>query len=128
MAIMLAFLPLIGGLFGLKGRAAGIVGGIVTLLGALLIVWGGWSLIKGRIIKTHDLEQELGIAKQKGEADSTAGDERSTDVTRVRRETDELKETVDEASSEGRDPRAAYYACVQLQQSARAANKPVPSC
>lgn len=125
---MFGFLPVIGMFFGLKGKAAGIVGGIVTLIGALLIVWGGWSLIKGRIIKAHDLEQELGIAKKKGEADSTAGDERSTDVTRVRREADELKETVNAAKSEGRDPRAAYYACVQLQQSARAANKPVPAC
>jgi hypothetical protein len=125
---MLAFLPLIGGLFGLKGRAAGIVGGLISLLVIVGILFGGWQLVKHNIIAKHDLEQEAQIAKQKGEADSTAGDERSTDVTRVRRETDELKETVNAAKSEGRDPRAAYYACVQLQQSARAANKPVPSC
>lgn len=125
---MFAFLPLIGGLFGLKGRAAGIVGGLISLLVIVGILFGGWQLVKHNIIKKHDLEQEAQIAKQKGEADSTAGDERSTDVTRVRRETDELKETINAAKAEGRDPRAAYYACVQLQQSARAANKPVPAC
>lgn len=125
---MFAFLPIIGGVFGLKGRAAGIVGGIITLIGVLLLLWGAWAVIKNNIVDEHDAKQEAEIAKQKGEADSTAGDERSTDVTRVREEADELKETVDEAKSEGRDPRAAYYECVQLQQSARAANKPVPAC
>jgi hypothetical protein len=125
---MFAFLPLIGGLFGLKGKAAGIVGGLISLLVIAGILFGGWSLIKHNIIEKHDLEQEAQIAKQKGEADSVAGDERSTDVTRVRRETDEIKEAVNDAKAEGRDPRAAYYDCVKLQQSARAANKPVPSC
>ena len=37
---MFGFLPVIGAVFGLKGKAAGIVGGIVTLIGILLLVWG----------------------------------------------------------------------------------------
>lgn len=124
----MAFLGIIGGVFGLQGKAASIVGGVISLLLLAGVLFGGWSLIKHNIIEKHDLEQEAQIAKQKGEADSAAGDERSTDVTRVRQETDEIKEAVKDAKAEGRDPRIAYYDCVRLQQSARAANKPVPAC
>lgn len=124
----MSLLLMIGGLFGLKGKAASIVGGLLSLLVIAGVVLGGWHLVKKNIIEKHDLEQEAQVAKQKGAADSTAGDERAVDTIRVRQEAAAIKEAVKDAKAEGRDPRSAYYHCVELQQAARSANSPVPAC
>ena len=66
--------------------------------------------------------------ENKGKADTKAGETRTTDAVRAQVERQELEETVNEARSEGRDPRAAYYECVRLQQQARAGRRPAPTC
>ena len=78
-----------------------------------------------------DLAREQGnveALENKGKADTKAGETRTTDAVRAQVERQELEETVDEARSEGRDPRAAYYECVRLQQQARAGRRPAPTC
>lgn len=64
----------------------------------------------------------------KARADEHAAEARGRDQGRAATEAEQLKETVDEAVEQGRDPRAAYYECVRLQQSARAAGRPAPAC
>ena len=78
-----------------------------------------------------DLAREQGnveALENKGKADTKAGETRTTDAVRAQVERQELEETVNEARSEGRDPRAAYYECVRLQQQARAGRRPAPTC
>ena len=80
------------------------------------------------IIKAHDAERDAATAKADRKADAQSAEERRADDTRLAHETNEVKEAVNEARVEGRDPRAAYYECVKLQQSARALGKPPPDC
>ena len=78
-----------------------------------------------------DLAREQGnveALENKGKADTKAGETRTTDAVRAQVERQDLEETVNEARSEGRDPRAAYYECVRLQQQARAGRRPAPTC
>ena len=78
-----------------------------------------------------DLAREQGnveALENKGKADTKAGETRTTDAVRAQVERQEREETVNEARSEGRDPRAAYYECVRLQQQARAGRRPAPTC
>ena len=80
------------------------------------------------IIKSHDAEREAQIAKDDRKADAHAAEQRRADDARSITENQEVKEAIQDAKAEGRDPRAAYYACVQLQQAARAGHKPPPDC
>ena len=98
---------------------------VVLLLGAL----GTAKCAYDRsIIKAHDAERDAATAKADRAADAKSAEERRADDSRLAQETQEVKEAVDEARSEGRDPRAAYYACVKLQQSARARGEPPADC
>lgn len=80
------------------------------------------------IIKAHDAERDAATAKADRKADTKAAEERRSDDARLTTETQEIKDAVDEAKRTGADPRAAYYACVRLQQSARARGEPPPNC
>lgn len=78
-----------------------------------------------------DLARERGnveALEDKGKADANASAARTDSAVRAQAERRELEETIDEARSQGRDPRAAYYECVRLQQQARAAGRPAPAC
>lgn len=51
---MFAFLPLIGGLLGLKGRAAGIVGGIACAIALIGLLWGAKALYDRSVVSHHE--------------------------------------------------------------------------
>lgn len=87
-----------------------------------------WRCVKSDIIEKHDAEQDAEVIVLTQEATSNAVEERGTDVARSAQERSEIKETINEAKAEGRDPRAAYYRCVGLQQQARKAGRPAPAC
>jgi hypothetical protein len=86
------------------------------------------SCYDNSIIDAHDNKREATIAKEDRKADATAAVERRADDARLTKESQEVKEAINEARSEGRDPRAAYYECIRLQQQARARNQPSPDC
>lgn len=99
--------------------------GLVALVGAL---WGLKSLYDHRVVEAHEAKRDVQIAKADRKADEHAAEQRRADDARETHETQEVKEAINEAKSEGRDPRAAYYRCVVMQQSARANGKPSPDC
>lgn len=102
---------------------------IAALVALLVVMLGvGKCAYDKRLIKTHDLEREAATAKADRKADTKAAEERRADDARATTETAEIKEAVNEARAEGRDPRAAYYECVRLQQAARASGKPPADC
>lgn len=97
---------------------------IVVIVAAILL----WQCVKASIIETHDLKQNEKVITNTAAANSNAANERAVDKTRVAAEKRETQEAIDHAKANGRDPRAAYYACVQLQQRARQAGGPTPDC
>ncbi|MFL6864101.1 MAG: hypothetical protein ACJ8DZ_13990 [Allosphingosinicella sp.] len=126
---MLAFLPLIGGVFGLKGKAAGIVGGIVAFMLLLGVFAGGWALIKHNIIATHDAKQDAANAKADRKADQKAAETRRVDDRRLTTEETQLEEVRENAKGlSAADRRRARYECIRLQQSARAEHRQPPAC
>ena len=98
------------------------------VVAAVLVLWGGWSLLKHSIIKTHDLEQNQKVIENTAAANSNAADERAIDKTRVAEEKKETQDAIDHAKATGANPRAAYYHCIELQQRARKAGSPTPDC
>lgn len=100
-------------------------------VGALLLCLAIFAAVKlhdRRVIDTHEAKQDAANAKADRKADATAAEQRRVDDARLTTETQEVNNAVSEAKRTGADPRAAYYACVKLQQAARAANRVVPSC
>lgn len=103
---------------------------VIAALVALLVTGLGVAkcAYDRSIIKAHDAARDAATAKADRKADTKAAEERRSDDARSTDEAAQIKEAVDEARSKGRDPRAAYYECVKLQQSARARGKPSPDC
>lgn len=73
------------------------------------------------------LEGNVKSLEDKSAADTNAAATRVTDATRAVVEREELKEAVANAPDPA-SARRAYYACVSLQQRARADNRPAPEC
>jgi hypothetical protein len=101
----------------------------ITLALLVLAILGAAKCAYDRsIIKAHDAQREAAIAKADRKADARAAEQRRTDDARISTESQEIKEAINEARAEGRDPRAAYYECIGLQQAARRERKPPPQC
>ncbi len=101
----------------------------IALALALLAILGvGKCAYDRSIIKAHDAKREAVIAKADRKADAKAAEQRRVDDARITTDTQEIKEIISEARSQGVDPRAAYYRCIGLQQAARASNQPSPNC
>ncbi len=95
----------------------------------LLAVMLGMKMAYDRnLIRTHDSKREATIAKADRKADATAAEQRRVDDERANTENQEIKEAVNEAVSEGRDGRAAYYACIERLQAARRGHLAPPDC
>lgn len=103
-------------------------GAFVLILGLLALLWLGKFLYDRSVIEKHDAKRNEAIAKADKKADNKAAEQRRIDDARAVSEKQEVKEAIDEAKSQGRDPRAAYYECVRLQQSARSRHQPSPNC
>jgi Na+-transporting methylmalonyl-CoA/oxaloacetate decarboxylase gamma subunit len=116
---------LLGPKFGRFAKPLIVGAGIVLLLLAVLAVV---KIHDHRVIATHEAKQDAANAKADRQADAKAAEQRRTDDTRTTQESQQVKEAVNDARSQGRDPRTAYYKCVELQQRARAAKLVVPAC
>jgi len=106
-------------------KPVAIAAGVVLLL---LAIFAAVKIHDHRVIKQHQAAQDAANAKADRAADQKSAVQRHADDNRVTAENQQIKEAINEARSEGRDPRAAYYDCVRLQQRARAAKLVVPTC
>ncbi len=105
---------------------AAIIGAGIILLG--LAILAAVKIHDHRVIAAHEAKQEAATAKADRKADSHAAEQRRADDARSTQETQQIKEAVNEAGSDPAARRAAYYRCVQLQQSARKSGKRAASC
>lgn len=105
---------------------AAIIGTAVILLG--LAILAAVKIHDHRVIATHEAKQEAATAKADRKADAHAAEQRRVDDARSTQETQQIKEAVNEAGSDPAARRAAYYRCVQLQQSARKSGKLPADC
>lgn len=101
---------------------------IVLAVLILLALWGGKCAYDRNLISSHDARQDAANSKADKKADDNSAVQRVTDVTRAQDEKTQTQEAINEARRSGADPRAAYYQCVQRQQSARRAGQPSPKC
>jgi uncharacterized membrane protein YccC len=107
-------------------RKAAVIGAGAVLL--VLAIFAAVKIHDHGVIATHEAKQDAANAKADRQADAKAAEQRRTDDARTTEESQQVKEAVNDARSQGRDPRAAYYKCVELQQRARAAKLVVPAC
>jgi hypothetical protein len=107
--------------------AAPLVYGALILFAALSL-WGLKPCYDSSVIENARQADNAEALRLKARADEKAAQTRGRDQARAQTEAEQLKETVDEAVEQGRDPRAAYYECIRMQQSARAANRATPAC
>jgi predicted lipid-binding transport protein (Tim44 family) len=105
-------------------------GAVIAILIALLLAGLGIGkcAYDKRVIANHEAKQEAATAKADRKADAKAAEQRRADDNRSTAEATEIKEAVNEAGNDPAARRAAYYRCVQLQQSARKSGKPSPDC
>ena len=125
---MLSFLiPLATGI-GIPAKFAkpAIIGTLIVL--AVVLLGLGKCAYDRNVIKAHEAKQEAATAKADRKADAKAAEQRRADDARSTQETQQIKEAVNEAGSDPAARRAAYYRCVQLQQSARKSGKLPADC
>lgn len=106
--------------------------GFALLVGAVVLGWNLWLGSHDRtVVSNHDAKVNVKAMEQARAADTAAGDERRADDSRVIVENIELERTIQNAPDKNRpvsDARRAYLRCVRLQQQARAAGQPAPTC
>jgi uncharacterized protein YqfA (UPF0365 family) len=125
---MLSFLTGLALKVGIPQRFAKVAVIAALFVGVIALLGIGKCTYDRSIVKQHDAKVEAQIAKADRKADAKAAEERRADDARAVTESQEIKEAINEARQTGTDPRAAYYACVRLQQAARRANKPPADC
>lgn len=102
---------------------------IATLIVLLVVGLGVAKCAYDRsVIKSHEAERDLAIERADRKADAKAAEERRSDDARLTTEAQEIKEAINEAGNDPAARRAAYYRCVELQQSARARGEPPADC
>lgn len=106
-------------------RSIAHVGLFLLILAVLGIVV---ACIRRDAVSDYSGKQQAQIQKANRKADDKAANERKADDDRLDQETSEAKEAVNEARRERRDPRAAYYECIRVQQAARRERKQPPEC
>lgn len=118
------------GIFGEKFAKVGAWAMVLVVAGLLIfvVIPAAWDAFKGGIVEDARTEENAKAVEDKAAADTNAAAARAEQTVRAAQEQGEIEEAIDEARSEGRDARAAYYECVKLLQSARAAGRPTPSC
>jgi hypothetical protein len=99
----------------------------IVIVGAGLILWGGWALLKSSIISTHETRRELRQSQADRTADTKVGEMRREDDTRLRQERQQLEGAADHATSDV-DRRIAFHQCLELQQRARRERRQPPAC
>jgi hypothetical protein len=100
--------------------------GIAIALGLAFLALVKWH--DANVIDEYTAEQRAETAESDRKADATAAVERRADDARAATEAEEIKEAITDAGPDSSDRRAAYYACVKLQQAARRDNKPPADC
>ncbi len=122
--------PLLAGI-GVPTRIARIltIGALVLLaVGAL---WAALAIHDARTIARHEAGNALDQARADRAADAGAATRRRTDDARLEAEAKALERIADNEMDAKADPmaaRRAYYACIRVQQQARAAGRFAPAC
>lgn len=102
------------------------------LLAALLAL--GLCMHDRALIARHDTGRDVALSEGARAADANAATQRRADDARGASEAATLKEVIaheaalPEASAAPSAARLAYYACIRMQQAARAAGHPAPAC
>ena len=102
--------------------------GIIAALALIGAFVGLKSCYDRKVVATHNAKQDAATAKADRKADAKAAEQRRADDARLTTETNEIKEAVNEAGTDPRARRAAFYECVRLQQAARRDGKPPAEC
>lgn len=100
----------------------------VLILGLVAFLALGKCAYDRSVIKRHTAQQEAAVAKADRKADAKAAEQRRVDDARLTTESQEIRETINDAKQTGADPRAAYYRCLGLQQAARRDHKSPAKC
>lgn len=112
---------------GIPARFAKAVAWIVIAIAAVLLIWLGWTLLKGQIIRDHDLGQALEQSEADRAADQNAAEQRRADDNRLANEASELGRAEANAQTD-LDRRLARQRCIRLQQAARRDGREPPAC
>lgn len=110
-------------------RARQLAVGLLIIL-AIVLLWLGKTLYDRAVIRRHETGQATATAQADRAADAQAATQRRTDDSRLEAEADAL-ERITANEVDATDPmaaRRAYYACVRLQQQARARGDITPAC
>ncbi len=102
----------------------------LVVLGVLVLAIGGCVAKRAYdrgVVEDARLKDNLEAVEGKAEADSGAAVSRQNDAMRSLEEQREIEEAIADATDPA-DARRAYYRCVRLQQQARAAGRPAPTC
>ncbi|MGE4321731.1 MAG: hypothetical protein AB7E60_01725 [Sphingobium sp.] len=121
----LAQLLAAGGLTGQRSRWLA-VGVIIAI--AIVALWVALTLHDRRVIARHDADAAVAGARADRAADAAAAATRRSDDARLQAEADALEKVTDNALADPLAARSAYYACIRMQQQARAAGHITPAC
>lgn len=102
----------------------------LVVLGILVLFVGGCVAKRAYdrgVVDDARLKDNLEAVEGQAEADAVAADARLDDAVRALDEQREIEEVIADATDPA-DARRAYYRCVRLQQQARAAGRPAPTC
>ena len=80
------------------------------------------------LLARHDAARDVALSEGARAADARAASARRVDDARVAAEASSLNEVIAHDAAAPSASRLAYYACVRMQQAARAAGHPAPAC
>lgn len=101
---------------------------VIGLIMAAGLLFGLKSCYDNSVVEKARVEGNAKVQTNTNAANEKSSDQRATDTARQQIEQQEVKEAIEDAKANGRDPRAAYYECIRLQQQARKAGRPAPAC
>lgn len=107
--------------------AAALAWAALALLLALCLALGLCAHDRA-LIARHDAARDGALIEGARAADAHAAAARRADDARGASEAASLKEVIAHDAAAPSAARAAYYACVRMQQAARAAGRPAPAC
>ena len=118
----------IGGLLGLMGRLASIVGIVLAAVALIGLLAGLKACYDSSVIETHQAGQDAANAKADLKANENSSTQRAEDTSRLGNEAAELERVNNANPDDARARRIARQRCLRLQQDARAAGREPPTC
>lgn len=118
---------------GLSQRTARQIAITILIAIAIVALWIALAWRDARMVAAHDAGKAAAQAQADRAADAGAATRRRADDARLEAEADALERITENVSTaqiplDPRDQRRAYYACIRVQQQARAAGRLAPAC